>query len=362
MMTDNGEEYLIPENIDDTVQCLKFFPSKDINYLASGGWDKKLRLFEIKYQIFSQQYSHDCVQINSNLLIENLHQSHILSLAWKGNSGAIITGCTDGSINYIDMQKNIMNKMGQHKAGCKEVLYNDNYNLVMSGGWDGALNLWDLRAQNPVCTYQFFNKIYTMSYSNNLLVVGMSELVMAYFNLDYLKSQQFQPEIMFNSHLKEQTRKVAVFNEGNGFMQGSIEGRVAVKYIPNLYGMPAFNKENNIIYTEKDFAFKCHRCIKNNIVQVYPINDISINPTYGCVCTAGGDGKYCIWDIGDRSRLYEKKNCEDNCPLTACDFNKAGNLLAFASGYDWSKGMNYAQYYSRPKIFIHYLQKSQRKK
>ena len=44
------EDHLVPVLIDDTVQTLKFFPSKDINYLASGGWDSKLRLFEINYQ------------------------------------------------------------------------------------------------------------------------------------------------------------------------------------------------------------------------------------------------------------------------------------------------------------------------
>ena len=360
-MTNNGEEYLISDKIQDTVQCLKFFPSKDINILASGGWDKKIRLFEIKYQIFNQQY-YDNVQIISNQLNECQLQTPILSLAWKGNSGSIIAGCTDGSINYIDLQKNIVNKVGQHKAGCREVLYHDNYGIIMSGGWDGALHLWDLRSQNPVCTYQFHNKIYTMSYSKELLVLGLSELLTSYFNLEYLKHNQFQPEIICNSHLKEQTRKVAAFNEGNGYIQGSIEGRVAVKYIPNIYGIPSINKETNTMQTEKDFSFKCHRELKNGLIQVYPINDICVNPVYGSVCTVAGDGKYCIWDLIDRSRLYERKNIPDNCPLTACDFNKEGNFIAFASGYDWSKGMNFAQNYSRPKIFMHYLQKSQRKK
>ena len=44
-MNNSNDDYLIPVSIDDTVQCLKFFPSKEINYLVSGGWDSKLRLF-----------------------------------------------------------------------------------------------------------------------------------------------------------------------------------------------------------------------------------------------------------------------------------------------------------------------------
>lgn len=355
------EDHLIPILLEDSVSCLKFFPSNEINYLASSGWDRKLRLFEIKYEILNQSYSSDKVQISSKQINICQHQAPILSLSWAGNSGGIITGCTDGSINYIDMQKNIFNKIGQHENGCKEVFYHNNYNVVFTGGWDGKLNIWDMRSQNPICSYQFKNKIYTMSCVNNLLVVGLSELVMAYFNLAQLQKYIFQPELIFSSHLKEQTRKVAVFNDAQGFIQGSIEGRVAVKFLDASI-KPKINKESNCIMTDNDFAFRCHRIPKDNYCYVYPINDICINPVYGSVCTAGGDGKYFIWDLKERCRINDRENCDDKCPLTACSYNFIGNLLAYASGYDWSKGAVVANDYSRPKIFIHYLQNGHRKK
>ena len=119
---EKNEEYLIPVLIDDTVHCMRFFPSKDINYLASGGWDSKLRLFEIKYQIYNQNSSEDFVKITSEQKNVCKHQSPILSISWQGNSGGIFTGCIDGSINYIDFQKNIYTKLGEHKNGCREVL------------------------------------------------------------------------------------------------------------------------------------------------------------------------------------------------------------------------------------------------
>ena len=62
---EKNEEYLIPVLLDDTVHCMRFFPSKDINYLASGRFDNKLRLFEIKYQIYNQNSSEDFVKITS---------------------------------------------------------------------------------------------------------------------------------------------------------------------------------------------------------------------------------------------------------------------------------------------------------
>ena len=74
------EDHLVPVLIDDTVQTLKFFPSKDINYLASGGWDSKLRLFEINYQTSIQNSTSDYVQIFSKQINECKHQPQVLYL------------------------------------------------------------------------------------------------------------------------------------------------------------------------------------------------------------------------------------------------------------------------------------------
>ena len=360
------EDHLVPVLIDDTVQTLKFFPSKDINYLASGGWDSKLRLFEINYQTSIQNSTSDYVQIFSKQINECKHQSPILSISWKGTTGALFTGCADGSINYVDCQKNIFNKIGEHQYGCKEVLYINNLNALITGGWDGLLKLWDLNTNNLVKTYQFYNKIYSMSYAKNLLVIALSENVMAYFNLDKIKSQNiFEPELIYSSHIKSQIKKILVLNEGSCYLEGSAEGRIAVKYI-NLYNKPSYIGDGNYgIQSTNDFAFKCHREIKDfgmeKVVQAFPINDMSVNPVYGTVATAGGNGNFTIWDIGKKSKVYDRENTEDKSPITAIEYNANGNLLAYSTGYDWSKGAQFAHLYPRPKIFIHYIQPNQRK-
>ena len=359
----NGNAYLIPVLIDDTIQTLKFFPSRDINYLASAGWDGKLSLFEIKYEIINQNLDNENAKINANQINICQHSSPILSVSWKGNSGSIISGCVDGSINYIDFQKNILYKIGQHKSGCKEVLYNENCNILMTGGWDGLLKIWDLREQNPVSSYQFNNKIYSISYSNNLLVVGLSEQVMSYFNLQKMQKSIFEPELIFSSGQNIQTKKIVVFNDASGYVQALVQRRISIKYL-NLNSNPKVNADTNEIFSDKDFSFRCHSELKNGINNFYHINDISLNPVYGSLCTVGGDGFYRIWDIEKRSMLSEKSCNENNdiIPLTACQYNKSGHLLAYAQGYDWSKGATFASKYPRPKIFLHYVKKSERKK
>ena len=363
----SGEDHLIPVLIEDTVQCLRFFPSKDINYLASGGWDSTLRLFEINYQITSQNSVQDFTRISSNQKNVCKNSSPIFSLEWKGTSGALITGCVDGSINYVDFQKNIFSKIGEHQGGCTGILYISRYDIILTGGLDGYIKIWDLKSNNPVMSYQFCNKVYSMSCSKNLLVISFSENIMAYFNLDNLQRNKFEPELIYSSHIREShIQKVAVTNEGNSYLEGSAEGRIAVKRI-DFYSKPPIKNIDGYfeIQAEKDFAFKTHRELRNigvdKVVQAYPVNDLRVNPVYGSVASAGGNGKYYIWDIETKSKICERENCDDKTPITAIDFNYSGNLLAYASGYDWSRGAQFANLYTQPKIFIHYLQNNQRK-
>lgn len=364
-MTTNVE-YFIPQQLDDTVQCLKFIPVANSNYLAAGGWDCKLRVFNINYSIINQNTPSEDAQISANLEFGNQHNSQIFSLSWEGSTGRIFTGCADGSVNYLDMQKNNLTTLGRHKNPCKEVIFHQNYNILLSGGFDGQIKIFDIRSGSEVLSYQFDNKIYTMSCEKDLLVVGLSEMKMAYFNLAKLQNKMFKPELIFNSHLKYQTRKVAVFPDGKGFAEGSIEGRVAIKNIRDLNNPPPINNENGTIMGKDpdgtdDFAFRCHRT-KGNIVNVYSVNDIAFNKVYGTFCTIGSDGVYSIWDKKKKSRLHERSENNDGVPLTACDFNSSGNLLAFASGYDWSRGAEAAKEYntSSNKIGIHYLPPKQR--
>ena len=363
----SNSEYFIPQQIDDTIQCLKFIPTPNANYLATGGWDCKLRVFNINYSVINQSLAQEDAQISSNFEFGHQHNSQIFSLSWEGNTGRIFTGCADGSVNYLDMQKNSLNTIGRHKHPCKEVIYHQNYNILISGGYDGVVKIFDIRSGNEVCNYQFENKVYTMSCEKDLLVVGMSELKMAYFNLAKLQNKIFKPEIIFNSHLRFQTRKVTVFPDGKGFAEGSIEGRVAIKNIRDLNNPPPVNNDNGTIMGKdeqgkEDFAFRCHRKGKDNPL-VYSINDIAFNPVYGTFCTVGSDGIYSIWDKMKRSRLHERTEVNDNVPLTACDYNSTGNLLAFAVGYDWSRGAEAAKEYNSNsnKIGIHYLPLKQRK-
>jgi mRNA export factor len=67
--------------------------------------------------------------------------------------------------------------------------------------------------------------------------------------------------------------------------------------------------------------------------------------------TAGADGSFSIWDKDRRSRYKEVKT--GPTPITATLWNPQGDLLAYAKGYDWSKGVEGYDLNAHPtKLFV----------
>ena len=328
-------DYFIPEAPDDSVSMMRFYPSPQNNLLATGGWDCKVRLWEIQYQ--QMIGSSNCKDnARSSLTYGEMLENPILSIAWQGTNPAILAGCADGSIYLLDVQKKTKNLLGRHDAGCKDMIYNPQLNILISGGWDNYLKVWDFRSNNPVITRQESGRIFSMSNVNNLLVVAMNDRNISYYNLTKLQqSGQLIPDVQCKSQLKYQTRRVCCFTEGDGYAIGSIEGRCAIKYV-NLGEAPQINKETGATTTKEDFTFKCHKT-DASMPEVFPVNDIAFNPRHGTFGTVGGDGIYAIWDKQSRSKL-RFASLTSKSPITACDYSSNGDLFAYAAGYDWAKG------------------------
>lgn len=67
------------------------------------------------------------------------------------------------------------------------------------------------------------------------------------------------------SLLKFSLRSIAAFTDGNGYVVGSIEGRVGVEYISSSE-------------QEKPFSFRCHRKTDAFNELCYPVNSICVHP------------------------------------------------------------------------------------
>ena len=360
-----------PIPIEDTITSVKFYPSESIDYLGAASWDHKFRLFEIKYTTINKiTYPYEEEAKFESKLISNIkNQSPILCFDWRNNSSNAILGSGDGSINIIDIQKNSIQKIGQHSGLVKEVIsYDTDNNIIFSGGTDGIINVYDIRIGNLITSCKLKNKVFSMSQGGRLLVCGFSECVCGYFDLMKFNKTNFQPDVLYSSKLKEQTTKIRLLRNNIGYAQGNIAGRVTIKYI-DLYTIPKFENDKTL-NSEKDFCFKCHWKLNSteNRLKLFPINDIAMNPKYGSMCTVGGDGQFCFWDpaekarIGDRSFELKPMDNGINVPLTACNYNQKSTILAYASGYDWTLGMGNVGNYVSPKVYVHYLSKKEKEK
>uniref|UniRef100_A0A915I8T9 Mitotic checkpoint protein n=1 Tax=Romanomermis culicivorax TaxID=13658 RepID=A0A915I8T9_ROMCU len=175
-----------------------------------------------------------------------------------------------------------------------------------------------------------------------MAVVGLANKAIKVYKLEGQPSEAKHLE----SPLKFQHRCISIFKDKTntspiGFGLGSIEGRVAIQYIP-----PDMAKDNN-------FTFKCHRSAEpvNGYLDIYAVNDIAFHPEYNTLATVGADGRFSFWDKDARTKLKMSEKMTQ--AITCCAFNHDGRAFAYAVGYDWSKGHEAYNAQEKNYIFIH---------
>lgn len=223
---------------------------------------------------------------------------------------------------------------------CVESIQVQGNHMLVTGGWDKMIKYWDLRQQTPAATLECQDRIYTMSVRDQMLVVGTAERWINVISLN--EPQKFYKQIQ--SPLKWQTRTVSCFTDATGYAVGSIEGRCAIQYVED--------KDS-----ASNFSFKCHRQNVPNqrdLANVFSVNCISFHPQHGTFSTAGSDGTFHFWDKDAKHRL--KGYPEVGGTISATDFNRTGNIFAYAVSYDWSKGYAHNNPQLANKIMLHPVQ------
>lgn len=144
-------------------------------------------------------------------------------------------------------------------------MYNAETSSVYSGSWDSNVCIWDPRSRpTAVGSCALPGKVYSMCMWNNLLVVATSGRHIHIYDVRNMS----EPEQRRESSLKHQTRCVAAFPDGKGYVLSSIEGRVAVEYFDPKPEVQALK-----------YAFKCHRSKEpNGRTIIFPVNAIAFHP------------------------------------------------------------------------------------
>ncbi|KAK7503969.1 hypothetical protein BaRGS_00004701 [Batillaria attramentaria] len=304
--TNPMKDFEVTSPPDDSVSCVKFSPGVlPSTFLIAGSWDNKVSCWEVQ---------------QSGQTVPKAQQTH---------TGPVL------DVDWSDI--------AQHDAPVKTVhwIKAPNYSCVMTGSWDKTLKFWDTRSSNPIMTVNLPERCYCADVKYPLAVVGTSGRGLIFYQLEN-QPQEFK---RMESPLKYQHRCVSIFldkktNLPTGFALGSIEGRVAIQYV-------------NTTNPKDNFTFKCHRSngTSNNVQDIYAVNDISFHPVHGTLATVGSDGRFSFWDKDARTKLKTSEQFDQ--PITTCNFNAQGNIFAYASSYDWSKGHEgYDPQKMKPHIFL----------
>ncbi|KAK2986921.1 hypothetical protein RJ640_009064 [Escallonia rubra] len=283
----------------DSVSSLCFSPKA--NYLVATSWDNQVRCWEVM---------RNGTNLASAAKAAMSHDQPALCSTWKDDGTTVFSGGCDKQVKMWPLGGNAVT-VGTHDAPVKEVAWIPEMNMLVSGGWDKTLRYWDLRQQSPVHVQQLPDRCYALSVRHPLMVVGTADRNLVIYNL-----QNPQAEFKkIGSPLKYQTRCVAAFPDQQGFLVGSIEGRVGVHHLDDTQ-------------QSKNFTFKCHR----ENTDIYSVNSLNFHPAMS--------------------------RCSQPIPCSA--FNNDGSIYAYAVCYDWSKGAeNHNPATAKTYIYLHAPQESE---
>ncbi|KAJ6934270.1 hypothetical protein NC651_009339 [Populus alba x Populus x berolinensis] len=311
----------------DSVSSLSFSPKA--NFLVATSWDNQVRCWEI---------TRNGTNVGSVAKASISHDQPVLCSTWKDDGTTVFSGGCDKQVKMWPLLSGGQPvTVAMHDAPIKEIAWIPEMNCLATGSWDKTLKYWDLRQANPVHTQQLGERCYAMTVRYPLMVVGTADRNMIVYNLQ-------SPQTEFKkiaSPLKYQTRCVAAFPDQQGFLVGSIEGRVGVHHLDEAQ-------------QSKNFTFKCHR--DNN--EIYSVNSLNFHPVHHTFATAGSDGSFNFWDKDSKQRLKAMLRCPLPIPCSA--FNNDGSIFAYSVCYDWSKGAeNHNPATAKTYIYLHLPQESE---
>lgn len=166
--TETGDATFLANNHDDSVQSLQWVEEKT---LVSASLDRTIRIWDVDQLTEKSILSATC---------------GILSVQMRGS--LIITGHPDRSIRLwdtrIEERRSVVSEFKSHTNWVSDAKWINN-ELFVSGGYDGAVKMWNIGTQVPLFTIaQHDEKIFTIDTTENEIVAAGSGQKIHHFSFD----------------------------------------------------------------------------------------------------------------------------------------------------------------------------------
>jgi WD40 repeat protein len=267
----------ISEPPKDTISSLKFSIIDEI--LLSTSWDNNLYVYKINKSLESQIET-EISQLSESLLATQVFPHPQLDCAFEGSDiNYFYSVGLDNDVKRIDLELLSSSIIGSHQQPINKVIYDDSSQCIFTTGWDGLLKQWDHRQKNKNIMLKETNLEMNCSgitlSGKSLVMTGFDNLYNHIIKIFDVRNLSKISKV-YESPLKFQTSAICSNNKGDGFVMGSIEGKICVEYLDQ--------EENSHLHStssvKKNYAFKCHREETESQTFIYPVNCLSYHPRY----------------------------------------------------------------------------------
>lgn len=330
---------------EDTISQLKFAINGSDLLLFATSWDGSVNAWK-KVDPTTQNANPKWELISSHR--ESRHAC--LRITTDENSNRYFFGTTEGAVKQITLTQ------GENKFNVTELFklvvpypvaglaFCQDKNCLVVGGMNGTVYLYDSRekAQPNACLVSGSYNLVSLDVGVNTAYVAYADMMINSIDirqpLDPVQQPNI-PELKFNNIQKTyqemQLTTIAAYPQDDGFMSGSVTGRVVIIHGSNY-------KQYDIHRNETDYSIYSCNCVS-----------IAKRATLGVSC--GGDGALNYFNLsnGLQTNSTETK-AKEKIPYTACALSPDADFCAYSSGEDWSRGYEeHENTFMETKLFVH---------
>lgn len=321
------QNHIVTGATADCISKIRFSPKEcPATLLGATAWDGSCSVWQVGVDSLGN--------VGSIPSWTTVHDGPLLDMVFSNDSRVFFAGCTQTAVMW-DVQADRKSVVATHDLpiSCMSFISASQIgsDVLITGGWDGKLRWWDLRAPNFVKEDNLNEPIFALDAQKTFpMMAAATGRKLHIYDQTMNKFKELKPP----DTVKFNLRAICCSPTLDGISMGSSEGRFS--YIP-------ISGEQG-----KACTFKAHMssqvCGSSSIYLAHQVNFVAHHPLFPVVFTGGGDG--CIAAINrDKKTILKSgaiecsvKHENQSVSVSAGDLSADGSLLAYAHSYDWALG------------------------